>query len=118
SDYGWIVPGAAGEVRPVLRFVEKPPIAEAEGLRAMGGLFNTMMLAAPAEALIQLFSRVSPRPVGQLIPAAALPPPQRDAFLAARFGSLPYLDFSREVVAAASDLVVMTLPERAGWTDL
>jgi mannose-1-phosphate guanylyltransferase / mannose-6-phosphate isomerase len=118
SDYGWILPRGEGAARAVTRFVEKPPVAEARLLREAGGLFNTMMLAAPIDELVRLFSQVSPRTLAELLPAAALSAAQRDAFLRNSFGSVPYLDFSRDLIASACDLRVVTLPQSAGWTDL
>jgi mannose-1-phosphate guanylyltransferase len=111
SDYGWIVPDG-GDALPspsVRRFVEKPSIAEARRLMRCGGLFSTMMVAAPVGLLTERFE--------QLCPAAVRALRSSDGDDEA-FAKLEPVDFSRDVLERCSALRVVSLPRRAGWTDL
>ena len=60
QDYGWILPGLklwqSGDyvARGVQLFLEKPSRADAMAIKASGGLWNTMIVAAKVRALWQL----------------------------------------------------------------
>jgi mannose-1-phosphate guanylyltransferase len=111
-DLGWVLPGmpvagvpAAYEVR---QFVEKPPRAVADRLRAVGGLWNTFLLAGSARALWQLCKRHLPAHVaGFENSSAGLPELYR---------KLRPADFSREVMEKAAGVAVVEMAG-AGWHD-
>lgn len=107
-DFGWIVPDETLDLR-VRSFVEKPPTVTARGLMRQGALFNTMMLAAPADALMSLFARACP----DALRCLADGPCDRD-----RFESVAPVDFSHDVLGRAVGLRLHRLPRRAGWTDV
>ena len=118
-DYGWIVPDTQrGDVRHVARFVEKPPRTTALALLKAGGLFNTMMMVARTSTLVGIFSQVCARTFAQLLPSAFVEGADRDEMLARVFAGLDAVDFSRDIIAAARKLKVVSLPTGAGWTDL
>ncbi|HEX5135991.1 MAG TPA: sugar phosphate nucleotidyltransferase [Planctomycetota bacterium] len=120
TDYGWIVPGAevAPGVRRVLAFVEKPGPEQAEDLAARGGLFSTMVLVARVRALLGLFERARPGLVALFEAVEALPPPAREIHLRRAYALGASCDFSRDILAGATDLAVVHWPAGLGWTDL
>jgi len=120
TDYGWIVPGEpTGTVRRVDGFVEKPAAGAALTLLAKGALWGTMVLVARAQALWSLFEARAPWLCRMFHVAAALGDRERERFLRRRYESLDPLDFSRDVLGAASSgLSVYTWPRQVGWTDL
>jgi mannose-1-phosphate guanylyltransferase len=124
SDLGWIVPVARwGGVpeprcRGVARFVEKPSDPDARRLLAAGGLWNTMIVIARARELYDAF-RAHARELADVFLEYAMSN-HEDRFrrLRDRCNGLPSVDFSASILQAASNLSVVSLPERAGWTDL
>lgn len=118
-DYGWIVPEAPASGTPRVRcFMEKPPEEMARTLMGDGGLFNTMILAAPVPVLMRCFEQVCPEAIEVLSS-----PEGRRALALSSFDDtgLPTVgpfDFSRDILGAAGDLRVQRLPRAAGWTDL
>jgi mannose-1-phosphate guanylyltransferase len=120
GDFGWIMPAPCAGDAPsrVSRFVEKPPVEEARRLMDGGGLFNTMLLVAPTAQLFTLFAETCPDVVSEMLPAAFMEGDRRRDFLRWAFNNIPAVDFSRDVLSRAQNLRLMTLPARAGWTDL
>jgi mannose-1-phosphate guanylyltransferase len=120
GDFGWIMPAACAGDGPsrVSRFVEKPPVEEARRLMGSGGRFNTMLLVAPTAQLFTLFAETCPEVVSEMLPAAFMEGDRQKQFLRWAFSNVPAVDFSRDVLSRAENLRLMTLPSRAGWTDL
>jgi mannose-1-phosphate guanylyltransferase len=128
ADYGWITPAArgaaalqsddAGALLPVAAFIEKPPVDEAARLMASGALWNTMVLAARASALMDLYRRHLPALTGVFLEALRRPAADRAAFLAERYAQLPSADFSRDLLMRAHGLAVFVWPADIGWSDL
>jgi mannose-1-phosphate guanylyltransferase len=114
--FGWIVPaeGAARGVHRVLRFVEKPDAATVRELRARGALVNTLLVAAAAAALVELFARHLPAL------AAALPETNGDGGggLARAYAQLDCSDFSRDLLEPATARLLVVPARRCGWNDL
>ncbi len=108
SDFGWIVPDETLDLR-VRSFIEKPPTVTARGLMRQGALFNTMMLAAPVEALLSLFARACPDALRCL---------SDGRYDDAQFAALAPVDFSHDVLARSVGLRLHKLPQHAGWTDV
>lgn len=114
SDYGWIVPAGRVGIRPVARFVEKPPTAQAEQLMAAGAVWNTFIFAARGHALAGLVEACRPGLVASLRGAMLLGGER----LSRLYDTLPSTDFSRDVLQRMPDhLHVLTAPA-CGWTDL
>ena len=122
TDLGWIACGApsAASCRPVKRFVEKPSEAVAFGLLAEQALWNTLILAANAQALWNLASLYAApvahafehgyRPYLGASEAAA-----RDR-LARLYEELPVVDLSRDILERADGLRAVSMVD-AGWSD-
>jgi mannose-1-phosphate guanylyltransferase len=122
SELGYIVPGApqCDGTASVLRFVEKPPVAEARRLLRESALWNSFIFAAHASALIAMLREVMPGTVDQMQSALA-----RDARIGGPplalndlYARLEAVDFSRAVMQRfAQELRVVTAPA-CGWSDL
>jgi mannose-1-phosphate guanylyltransferase len=121
-ELGYIVPGRreADGAQRVTRFVEKPSAEQAAALIAQGALWNVFIVAARAQALLDLYARRHSHIVTDLRIAAALD--ARDASrpdaVRRAYRSLPSVDFSRDVLEGAeSSLRVLAAPA-CGWSDL
>lgn len=122
SELGYIVPGESDSPlasRSVSRFVEKPSPSLAREVIGQGGLWNTFIIAADGQALLQLFTRYCPEIVMEL--QAALEHSQKEPgfrVVAEAYARLPSIDFSRDVLERnASRLQVVRVPP-CGWSDL
>lgn len=119
TEYGWIVPAAAGGgPLPVSRFVEKPPPAEAAALWRAGALWNSFVVAADAAGLWQLCERLLPHVAHGLDSVFAAPAGVRSAALGALYRALPTADFSRAVLQPAASALRVLPVGGCGWTDL
>jgi len=125
TELGYIVPGArdpSGGYR-VRQFIEKPSVTDARWLIENGALWNTFIIVAAVQGLIDLFqphwgSLVTEM---QALVAGDQPPGSADISelnLAKKYERLPEVDFSRHVLAGQeSALRVMRAPP-CGWSDL
>jgi mannose-1-phosphate guanylyltransferase len=118
SDYGWISAAGSGRLRPVERFVEKPPADVCVSLLARGAAWNTMLMVTEARTLLRLFARTWPAVLRMFLFHAALPQGERHLYLEAAYRGLEKLDLSHDVLARADNLSLITLPTAAGWSDL
>jgi mannose-1-phosphate guanylyltransferase len=121
-ELGYIVPGPRGRdgAQRVTRFVEKPTRDEAAALIAQGALWNVFIVAARAQALLELYAQRYPAIVRDLRIAAALDARDASRPEAVRnaYRSLPNVDFSRDVLEGAeASLCVLAAPP-CGWSDL
>ncbi|HJY41684.1 MAG TPA: sugar phosphate nucleotidyltransferase [Steroidobacteraceae bacterium] len=120
-ELGYIVSDgdSASSARAVAEFVEKPNVAAARALIARGGLWNSFIFAADAQALVRLFEARCPAIVSQMQRIVAEQRPDiRDAHLAELYEHLPPLDFSRDILQSSpSALRVLKVPA-CGWNDL
>jgi mannose-1-phosphate guanylyltransferase len=122
--YGWIEPGprldeaSSGEVRAVLRFVEKPSPAEAQACLENGSLWNTFVMLGRTRTLIEAARRVLPDLVARLArirPFIDTPAEARAVEQAYRLSSTA--NFSQTVLAPSpARLAVSRLPALA-WSD-
>jgi mannose-1-phosphate guanylyltransferase len=122
-DYGWMLTDGtrssarAFEPRAVTRFVEKPDPLTAEALYRQGGLWNSMVIAAPLQSFWRAVSECLPwhaalfmahsRRIGTHLEAA---------YLEAICSRLPVADLSRGVLQRASGLSAVLLCG-SGWSD-
>jgi mannose-1-phosphate guanylyltransferase len=125
TELGYILPGGrdpSGGLS-VHRFVEKPKFALASKIIGEGGLWNTFIMAAAAQTLVNLFL---PRHAAMVMemqvilsqglsahsPAAGWPA------IVDMYERLPELDFSRDLLEGQeSQLCVQRVPA-CGWSDL
>lgn len=119
TEYGWIVPGPRyGAVHTVEKFVEKPPLDEAETLLAQGALWHSFLCVADATALWSLCHARHPLLTTPLLDAFELPAGPRTKALARAYDMLPNVDFARHVLPGVeSHLGLLPVPP-CGWTDL
>ena len=120
QDYGWISVGRAhtGALRPVESFVEKPSATHAVQLFASGAVWNTMVIVARAQAIRDLYVELLPELAKVFATALRLPAQERASFLASVYPTLPWCDFSRDLMTRARRLSVYVWPASLGWTDL
>ena len=123
-EYGWIEPGrqVTGSLRPVYhvtRFWEKPPLPIAECLLEKGCLWNTFVMVGRVMSFIEMLALTAPEALETLAPVGS------DAHfhlkgsrLTELFRTLRGGDFSKQVLAAATERLAVCRMSDAGWTDL
>ena len=121
-EFGYILPGEThGNVRRVLRFVEKPLPEQAEGLIGAGALWNSFIFAARGATLLNLFRERMPALVGAMAEVLQHDDSARvttTGELAALYARLPHVDFCRDVLPGAESRLRMIAAAGCGWTDL
>jgi mannose-1-phosphate guanylyltransferase len=121
TDLGWIVPDEAVAPLPgatlVRRFVEKPDAAQARSLFQGGALWNTFVMVGRAEAFWTLASRLMPAQTRSMNRyRMAVGSPREARVLQGVYEDLAAADFSREVLARAPGLGVVSV-DGSGWSD-
>jgi mannose-1-phosphate guanylyltransferase len=126
--YGWIEPGPALEgwavsgvamAAAVRRFREKPGPAEAAGLLAAGGLWNSFVLVGRTAAFLALFRDAMPglpaafAPLREVLGSAA-----EGAVAGQVYERLVPVDLSRDVLAARPGALAVVPVRRVAWSDL
>ncbi len=115
-EYGYIVPvGLMGSRAGVSAFVEKPVSEMAAQLLRRGAVWNSMMLASPLQALLQLFERRLPAMLAAFRWAR---PEEGPARAAALYATLEAGDFSRDVLQGSEASLDLRIVPPCGWTDL
>jgi mannose-1-phosphate guanylyltransferase len=126
SELGYILPGGRDEfgTQTVSRFIEKPDYSVANAIVGEGALWNTFIVAAPVQALIEMFMRryapivlemqvIVSRAVSSDSIGASYWPAIVDLY-----ERLPSIDFSKDLLQLnESDLRVLRVPD-CGWSDL
>ena len=115
---GYIIPGypSPDGTHEVERLIEKPGVARAQRLCAMGALWNTFIFAARGSALLAMLRDRLRTIVAQMETAIADDAGHRE--LAKLYAHLPSIDFSREIACGAeSGMRLLAVPE-CGWSDL
>lgn len=123
TDLGWITPAAPSAAAPdafqrVIAFVEKPALPQAIDLFDAGAVWNTMVVAARVQALIDLYRRFLPFHLDVITEASGLEPGARERFLHDWYDDLAAADFCRDVLAPAANLWLYIWPAEMGWSDL
>jgi len=115
ADYGWILPGRslAGGAFAVARFVEKPPVSLAERFLAEGALWNTFVMAGPAQDLWRLAADRLPEHAAAIAPLG-----QPGGERAEAYARLTAANFSREVLEPSTARLTVVPIDRCGWSDL
>jgi len=125
-ELGYILPGGRDEfgTQTVSRFIEKPDYGVASTIVAEGALWNTFIVAATVQSLIELFMRrFAPLVLEmQVIVSRAV---SSDAIGASYWPAivdlyerLPSIDFSTDLLQANEEsLRVLRVPD-CGWSDL
>jgi mannose-1-phosphate guanylyltransferase len=127
TGYGWIVPAKSDRLlRPVERFVEKPPESEANELFASGALWNSFLFAVEGGTLLRFFEGRLPELVarfGRVFAVGAgsgagTGASARAEQLDALYAGLETNDFSRDVLQANERRLRLEIVPPCGWTDL
>lgn len=121
-ELGYIVPGdqVNVDVSTVVRFAEKPSIDRARSLIQRGALWNSFIMAARANALLDLFRARIPDIVRQMHPAVQLdrPHPAKPVAAPELYEQLPDIDFSKQVIEGSEMMLRLVAVPRCGWSDL
>jgi mannose-1-phosphate guanylyltransferase len=116
ADLGWILPLPGPERVRVAAFVEKPDLDTAAELMRLGALVNSLMLAAQASRLLELYATALPDLLNAFVPVVLDGSDPRA--LEALYERIPSLDFSKEVLEGCpGGLSVLAAPS-CGWVDL
>jgi len=125
-ELGYILPGSRDPLggRFVGRFVEKPTQQLAREIIASGGLWNTFIIAASAQQLLNMYmQRYAPivmemKVIMSRASSAGLPAAAGWASITEMYERLPEVDFSRHLLEGReADLRVVRVPA-CGWSDL
>jgi mannose-1-phosphate guanylyltransferase len=121
-DLGYIVPGSVDgrAVWTVSRFVEKPNAPFAQVLIDAGALWNAFIVAAHAQALLQVFAQRFPRIVAEMRSVIEQNPRSGDAPDAVidLYRGLPDIDFSRQILQSTASVLRVLRVKHCGWSDL
>lgn len=125
TELGYIVPGGKDLMGgySVAQFVEKPDPDAAASIIAAGGLWNSFIIAASAQSLLDLFlPRYAPlvmemqvlvsRGLATGSPTAAWPA------IVDLYERLPTLDFSRDLLEGREEKLCVICAPACGWSDL
>jgi mannose-1-phosphate guanylyltransferase len=121
-DLGYIVPGynTGPNISRVDRFVEKPSAAAARQLLDQGALWNALIIASGARALLGLFTTRLPEVVAKMRCAVAEDLRCSPNALATSivYRDLPTIDFSSQILQGAETELRLMEANRCGWSDL
>jgi mannose-1-phosphate guanylyltransferase len=116
-EYGWIQPrpivpqSRLNALQYVSRFWEKPNLEEARALQKSGCLWNTFVMVGSGEAFLGLLGATVPHllaAIGDWFSAPDLDRINRE---------LEPIDFSKEVLSAAPERLLVLCNGPSGWTD-
>jgi mannose-1-phosphate guanylyltransferase len=124
TEYGWIVPGrplpgtSDDRARAVSRFIEKPAKNAAESAFRNGALWNTSILVGKVQSFWRLGWRRLPQ---MMVPFVelwdSLGTENESAVLERIYRTLPTLDFSRDLLQAATANLVVSKLSNVLWSD-
>jgi mannose-1-phosphate guanylyltransferase len=125
TDLGYILPGEPDALggQSVMRFVEKPDLSAATEIINQGGLWNSFIIAASAQSLLELFlPRYAPIVMEmQVILSRALAADSLTVgwpTVVEMYQRLPNLDFSRDVLEGVEKRLCVVRVPPCGWSDL
>jgi mannose-1-phosphate guanylyltransferase len=98
-------------------FWEKPSPNIARELHRNGCLLNTFVMCARAGVFLELLRLAAPD-VMRAFASLSVPPSREMKTLGRIYWTLPTGDFSRQVLAACTDRLLVVRLEDAGWSDL
>jgi mannose-1-phosphate guanylyltransferase len=121
-ELGYIVPTQRAGDSPVRvrKFVEKPSPREAAALIAEGALWNAFIVAAQARSLLDLICDRDAAAVKKMRAAwrRDVPAASAGSAVAELYGTLPSLDFSRDIAEGRESLLSVVQVPPCGWSDL
>jgi mannose-1-phosphate guanylyltransferase len=106
--------------RSIRRFIEKPPAHRAREIISQGGLWNTFIIVAAGQGLLNLFDQRYPQLVKDMRSVVELlaREPEDVAELSNLYEQLPQIDFSRDVLEVFSSSLRLVRVPACGWSDL
>jgi mannose-1-phosphate guanylyltransferase len=121
-ELGYIIPGTHDDRgrRSILRFIEKPPARRAREIISQGGLWNTFIVVASGQGLLNLFEQRYPKVVREMRSVVALTVWHFNALAASSniYDRLPQIDFSRDILEMFSASLSLVRVPGCGWSDL
>lgn len=124
SDYGWIQPGfSANEderssIRPISRFIEKPPRELAWALMENGWLWNTMVMVARAHSLWERVQALAPELAAFFSTLRrTIGTSWEDRVLEEVYGMIPPVNFSTAILSRRPDHVLVLPVRNVYWSD-
>jgi mannose-1-phosphate guanylyltransferase len=117
-ELGYIKPGAAERngIQLVDRFIEKPSAEVALQLLREGGVWNSFIMAARGQALLNLYAARFPEVLVAMI--ESLTADRAPAALWDLYDELPDIDFSRHVISGHESRLRLLAVPPCGWSDL
>jgi mannose-1-phosphate guanylyltransferase len=121
-EYGWIELGATvgrdcSELHTVRRFREKPTLEVAQDLLGRQSVWNTFVMVGKVRALLDMISEAVPDALEALRPAQLWTGSER-YIEESVYDRLPSIDFSRQVLSAATTRLLVLRVRDLGWNDL
>ncbi len=119
TGYGYIrYRDAQGEVKPVVRFVEKPTRKKAEEyIRSGCYVWNSGMFVWKASVILKKFKRLLPDLYAQLLKiAASFGKPEEARVLEEIYPELPSVSIDYGIMERSKDILV--IPGEFGWNDV
>jgi mannose-1-phosphate guanylyltransferase len=102
----------------VLRFWEKPSLAQARVLFRQGYLWNTMVVVGSASVLVTLFQLLTPALMEAFRPVQhALGSPREADVLDAVYAQLPTVNFSQAILAQSAQRLAVLHLQGVYWSD-
>lgn len=121
-ELGYIVPEEKVDagVFTVKSFVEKPPLAQARRLLSEGALWNTFIVAASAQTLLTLFAQRYPQVLKEMHDIICGGHDEETAQIALEnfYETVPSVDFSKDVLQTAENMLELVAVPPCGWSDL
>jgi mannose-1-phosphate guanylyltransferase len=127
TDYGWIEPdgkiiasnSAAGPIRRICRFWEKPTASVASALYERGCLWNSFILVANVETLLKLMAQAVPELFRSLAALrSGIGAIREDEVLRRVYRDSPSVDFSSQVLVPFSGNFAVLPVTGVRWSDL
>lgn len=120
TELGYILPqrGDSMQSSGVVRFIEKPPVTQAQSLLDDGALWNVFVIAATARALLGMFERRIPGTVAQFREALAIDFDTHGMAVDDLYELLPTVDFSRHIMEGQESMLKVLPVPQCGWSDL
>lgn len=121
--YGWIEPAEPVSkglfaLRRVRRFWEKPSLAKARKLMAVGSLWNSFVMVGRVSAFLEMIRRATPQLYDRFVAVQpSLNTAKEEGEIRSLYSELPSTNFSQQVLAARpSDLSVLPV-NGVRWSD-
>lgn len=122
SELGYIVPQEKMDtgIFTVESFVEKPALPVARKLLSDGALWNTFIVTATAQTLLTLFAQRYPQVLTEMHDIICGGHDEETSQIALEnfYESVPNVDFSRDVLQVAADMLELVAVPPCGWSDL